>query len=159
MIWWWQFWCNEGCTPDSITKLGWELKIRSIQEEDESKMCVGSLIIWVNPNYDVIYLTLLPSKLVWSFAHQFVNIELKSPIATKREGLFRARLPKVLSKFSQKVLKTSWADLVICWEQQNYMSCPHSSIQTLYIHLQILYWEPLTVDIFYNRYRRLLVLY
>ena len=64
MIWWWQFWCNDGCTPDSITKLGWEVKIRSIQEEDESKMCVGSLMIWLNPNCDVICSILLPSKLV-----------------------------------------------------------------------------------------------
>ena len=107
MIWWWQFWCNDGCTPDSITKLGWEVQIRSIQEEDESKMCVGSLMIWLSPNYDVIYSILLPSKLVRLFAHQFVDFALKSPIVTKTKGLFCARLSKFLSKFSQKRSKTS----------------------------------------------------
>ena len=71
-------------------------------------MCVGSLMIWLNPNCDVICSILLPSKLVWSFAHQFVDFTLKSLIATRRKGLFCARLSKVLSKFSQKLSKTSW---------------------------------------------------
>ena len=35
---------NVGCTPDSAIKLGWELNIRSIQEEVLSKICVGSLM-------------------------------------------------------------------------------------------------------------------
>ena len=25
MIWWWQFGCNGGSTPDYITKFGWEV--------------------------------------------------------------------------------------------------------------------------------------
>ena len=63
MTWWWQFWCNYRCTTDSIIKLGWEVKIRSIQEDDESKMYVGSLMIWVNPNCEVIWLQMFP--LMW----------------------------------------------------------------------------------------------
>ena len=62
-------------------------------------MCVGSLMIWLSPNCDVICSILLPSKLVRSFAHQFVDFALKSPIATKRKGLFCAKLSKVLSGF------------------------------------------------------------
>ena len=70
-------------------------------------MCVGSLMISLSPNCDVICSIYLPSKLVRSFAQQFVNFALKSPIATKKKGLFCARLSKVLSKFSQKLSKTS----------------------------------------------------
>ena len=38
--------CKDGCTPDSVTKLDWEVNIRSIQEEVLSKICVGSLMTW-----------------------------------------------------------------------------------------------------------------
>ena len=68
-----------------------------------------------------------------------IQTALKSPIATKRKGLFCARLSKVLSKCSQKLSKHLETDLVTCREQQNYMSCPQSSIESLYIHLEILY--------------------
>ena len=33
MIWWWQFECKDGWMPDSTTKLGCDIKIRSIHEE------------------------------------------------------------------------------------------------------------------------------
>ena len=36
---------NDGYAPDLITKLGWEVKFRWIQEEELSEICVGSFII------------------------------------------------------------------------------------------------------------------
>ena len=37
-------WVKRWVTPDSIGKLGSELKIKSIHEEELSKTCAGSLI-------------------------------------------------------------------------------------------------------------------
>ena len=31
--WWWQYSCSEECIPDSITRLGWDVNTRSIQED------------------------------------------------------------------------------------------------------------------------------
>ena len=53
IIWWWQFGCKDGWTPDSISKLGWVLKIESIHEEELFKICVGSLISWCKPSCEV----------------------------------------------------------------------------------------------------------
>ena len=38
IIWWWHFLCKDEWTPDSITKLGWETKIKSMQEVDVINM-------------------------------------------------------------------------------------------------------------------------
>ena len=45
---WWEFGCNEGWVPLSIKRLGWSVKIRSIQEEF-SKICVGFDISFLKP--------------------------------------------------------------------------------------------------------------
>ena len=45
-IWWRQLGCKDGWTPDSISKLGWELEIKLIHEEELFQVCVGSLISW-----------------------------------------------------------------------------------------------------------------
>ena len=36
------FECKEGWVPLSVRRLGWSVKIRSVQEEEFSKMWVGS---------------------------------------------------------------------------------------------------------------------
>ena len=105
-------------------------------------------MIWLNPNCDVICSILLPSKLVWSFAHQFLDFALKSPIATKRKASFCARLSKFFQNFYKIFQKPVDTDLVTYREQQNYICGPQSSIQILYSHLKVLYWEPVTVDMF-----------
>ena len=38
--------CKDGCTPDSIIKLGCDVKIRSMQVEELSNICVDSLMTW-----------------------------------------------------------------------------------------------------------------
>ena len=42
--WWWQFGCKDEWTPDSMTKFGVKVKIKSIQEDDELSLCVSSWI-------------------------------------------------------------------------------------------------------------------
>ena len=37
---------------ESIIKLGKDVKMRPIHEEEVFNMCVGSLITWYNPNCD-----------------------------------------------------------------------------------------------------------
>ena len=43
------FWWSERCTPLFITKLGWLVKIESIQDADNGRMWGGSFMIWYNP--------------------------------------------------------------------------------------------------------------
>ena len=61
IIWWWHFRCKDELTPDSITRLGWETKIKSMQEDDASNMWVGSLISSCMPNCDVMPSVIVPS--------------------------------------------------------------------------------------------------
>ena len=42
--------CNEAGMPQSVTKCGWSIKIRSIQGEDWERICVGPDITWWRPN-------------------------------------------------------------------------------------------------------------
>ena len=42
IIFWWQLGCSEGWVPLSIIRLGWSVKIKSIQEEEFFKIYIGS---------------------------------------------------------------------------------------------------------------------
>ena len=33
-MWWWQLGCKEGWTPQTTAKLGWSVKMRSMQDND-----------------------------------------------------------------------------------------------------------------------------
>ena len=44
MIWWGALTFKVGWTPDSVIKFGCEVNIRSIHEEEDSNICVSSLI-------------------------------------------------------------------------------------------------------------------
>ena len=70
-IWWWQFACKDGWTPDYINKLGWELKIKSIHKVEWFKICVGSLISWCKPFCEDTASIFLPSSPVISLLYQF----------------------------------------------------------------------------------------
>ena len=73
-IWWWQSGCKDGWTPDSISKIVWELKIKSLHEEELFKICVGLLISWCKPFCEVTYLIFLPSSLVISLLYQLLDL-------------------------------------------------------------------------------------
>ena len=63
-----------------------EVSIRSMLEEEDSNIWVGSLIIWCKPNCDEIFSIALPSVLVMSFLQQLLDFALKSPRSTTRNG-------------------------------------------------------------------------
>ena len=52
-----------GWTPNSTSKFGCDVNIKSIPEEKFSNKWVGSLINWYNSKWEVILSIVLPSKL------------------------------------------------------------------------------------------------
>ena len=85
--------------PQSITNLGCDVKNKSMQEDDVSKICVGSLIIWCKPLCDINVPIFAPSKLVLSVMHQLRNFLLKSPNITTKNGSKLVALSKFNSRF------------------------------------------------------------
>ena len=45
------------------------VKIRSMDEEEDSIIWVASLIFWPRPNWDITFSIVIPSKLVLSWLH------------------------------------------------------------------------------------------
>ena len=60
--------------------------MRSIHQEEVFNMCAGSLITWYNPNCDVMLSITFPSKVDLSLQCHLLDLALKSPITTTREG-------------------------------------------------------------------------
>ena len=71
MIWCWELGYKDVWAPDSGIKFGCEVDIRSIHEEEDSNICLGSLITWCKPNCDD-----LTSSVVMSFLHQLLDFAL-----------------------------------------------------------------------------------
>ena len=93
-ICWSKLGCKDGCTPDSVIKLGWEVNTRSIQEDIFSKICNGSLMTWWKPYCFVTLSTVSPSKQDLSRQYQLFDLTLKSPITAAKKGPFWSRSPK-----------------------------------------------------------------
>ena len=70
------FWFNDH------VRLG--VKTKSIHEDEFSRICVSSFIIWCNPNWDATFSTEIPSKVLVSWLYQCLSFTLKSPKATKK---------------------------------------------------------------------------
>ena len=79
------------------SKLGWSVKMRSMQDDEFSNRWVGSDISWCNPCIVVNELMSVPSGDVMSSGHHVVDLALKLPIIIVKDGL--SSLTK-LSKFS-----------------------------------------------------------
>ena len=77
MIWWWQLECNDAWTPLLTNKLGWSVKIKSMQEELFLWTCVGSLIIWWKPFNGLNEKSFEPSNESMSLHHQEVGSSVK----------------------------------------------------------------------------------
>ena len=54
-------------SDDSMIRVGWDANIMSIQDEEFSKICLGSFITCYNPHCDKIFSIALPSKFVLSY--------------------------------------------------------------------------------------------
>ena len=91
------FGCTGECTPDSITKFGCDVKIKSIQEEESATKCVSLLVSCCNANWEVIASILEPSYDILSPLNQRLNFLLKS---TVKKGLFAV----TASMFNSKLL-------------------------------------------------------
>ena len=102
MIWWWKLGCKHGWIPDSVIKFGCQVNIRSIHEEEDSNICVGSLITWCKPECDDIFSIALPSVVVMSFLHQLLDFALKSSRSTTKKGLLCTAGSRFSSRFSLK---------------------------------------------------------
>ena len=46
-IWWWQLKCNDEWTHESASKFSSEVNARSIQETEDSSICIGSWMVCV----------------------------------------------------------------------------------------------------------------
>ena len=62
---------NEAWIPQSVTKCGWSVKIRSIQDEDWEKICVGADITWWSTNILVRESIWLTSDNMFSCHHEY----------------------------------------------------------------------------------------
>ena len=75
-------------------------------------MCVGSLTTWCNPNWDVKFSVASPSMFDLSWQNQLLDLALKSPIATTKNGFLCTKFPKFNSRFSVKVSRSFWSDCI-----------------------------------------------
>ena len=87
VIWRWQFASKVKWIPDSITKFGWAVKISPIHDEESPIMCVGCLIIFCNPVWEITPSILESSCVVMSLLYKRLDFALKSSRATVRKEL------------------------------------------------------------------------
>ena len=68
---------------DSMTKLVFDVIIRSIEEDEQSNICFGSLTIRCKPIWEISVSVFFPSKLISSLKPQFSDFLLKQSNTTK----------------------------------------------------------------------------
>ena len=107
IIWWGQLACKWEWTPLSITKLGWSIKIKSMQEEDWERICVGSVISWWSPWDEETDSRSISSVVEISPCHWKFDLQLKSPSISLKAGLLKL-MSYYLIKAWQKIFKVAW---------------------------------------------------
>ena len=100
VIWWWQFWQSDALILLFITRLGWSVKMRSMQDEEFWRMCVGSDISWEKPYSELIDWICVPSLFVMLWTHQLLDLALKSPSRIVKAG--SPQVVNIKTKFSTK---------------------------------------------------------
>ena len=90
---------------NSQKKLGWSVKIKSMQEELFVCTCVGSFLNWENPLEDVSEYKFVLSKVLMSSDHQEEDLALKSSVIIDTVGLPVLVSLKSCSKFNKKWAK------------------------------------------------------
>ena len=76
--WLWQFWWRNEWTSAFITRLGLEVNITLIQDDESIKICVGSWIKDFTPNWDFITSIRQPLHVVVSRLYQLCELALTS---------------------------------------------------------------------------------
>ena len=86
--------------------VGREVKIKSIHNDDFSKMCVGSLI---KKKWDVmVSMILLNLKATFIWGIPIFYFALRSPMTARMKGLFSQGLYKITLRFFEKKSNSSW---------------------------------------------------
>ena len=65
--------------PESLTKFGWSVNVRSIHEAECSIQCVGSFISWCSPWNEDSASSSVPSVDILSSSHQAGDRASRSP--------------------------------------------------------------------------------
>ena len=81
-------WVKKALKTRPMTRFGWEVNIKFIKDEDESKKWVGWIIHWCSPWLHVKISVLVYSYHVLSLSHQVWISALKSPRAIIKKGYF-----------------------------------------------------------------------
>ena len=93
--------------PESTTKFGCDVKMRSIQGQEISEICIGSSMIWMNPYCEVTNSIYAACVVVLSLIYRFFDFILKTLSATIKCELDSARVSIVSSKSSVNFSKPS----------------------------------------------------
>ena len=104
---WWHFSKSDISTPDLLINLGFDVKMRSIQDKESLVTCVGWLISWLYPAARVMMFISRPSILSLSNFHHFVDLALKSPVIIEQTRLRSLIFDKNKSKSVQKLSNSS----------------------------------------------------
>ena len=131
------------------SKLGWELKVKSIHWEKLFKIGLGSFISWCKPFCEVTASIFLPSSLVISLLYQLLDLALKSPASAIKKGFFWDRVSKINSKLSRNEKNHHMIGQVICKGEWNYVLCHRFVTRKKCFH-EIWYQRLLMVGNFYN---------
>ena len=110
VIWWWHLVFKVECVPQLPTKLGWQVKIKSIHELELDSLCVGSDISWSKLCNDVSASKCVPSVVVLSSFHQVEDLALTSSKIIVNKESDEAVLLKSSSKSDRKLSNSmlSW---------------------------------------------------
>ena len=100
-------WVSRWWMLESTTKFSCDVKMRSIQDQEISEICIGSSMIWMNPYCEVTNSIYAASVVVLSLIYQFLDFILKTFSATIKCELDLARVSIVSSKPSVNFSKPS----------------------------------------------------
>ena len=73
--------------PEYTNMLGFDVKIRSMQEDELFVKWVGLSIIWLKPTVDVMVSSSFPILSLVSKVYHFEHFPLKSPVVIEIAGL------------------------------------------------------------------------
>ena len=100
---WWYFSKRDISTLELLIKLGFDIKMRSIQDKESLVICFGWFISWLYPAVRVMMFISCPSSSSLSNFHHFVDLALKSPVIIEQTWLKSLIFDKNKSKSVQKL--------------------------------------------------------
>ena len=85
-----------------------DVKMKSMQDDEFWRMCVGSDINWEKLYIELIDWICVPSLFVMSWTHQLLDLALKSPSRFVKAGSLFLILHKNFSRDGRKCLNSLW---------------------------------------------------